>query len=263
MSLSFKVGQAQIRIAGRTDVGQVRALNEDNLVIAGDRALCAVADGMGGHACGEVASQIAVDTVDEYYRNSEDADVITWPFRVPHVDIQCARMSSAIMLANHKIYESARADAQKHGMGCTVDSIYFSRGRYYIGHVGDSRVYLLRNGQLQQLTEDHSLLNDYKHMKEMTPEEIEHFPHKNIVVRALGLAENVKVDVATNEFASGDRFLLCSDGLNDMINDVEIRGMLAAERASLDDICDNLVRAANTRGGKDNITAIVADCKVE
>ena len=116
---------------------------------------------------------------------------------------------------------------------------------------------------MQQLTEDHSLLNDYKHMKDMTEEEIEHFPHKNIVVRALGLADNVKVDVASEEFQAGDRFLVCSDGLNDMIGDVEIQAMLAAERASLDDICENLVRAANSSGGKDNITAVVCSVTLE
>ncbi|MEM9462034.1 MAG: Stp1/IreP family PP2C-type Ser/Thr phosphatase [Myxococcota bacterium] len=256
MSISFRDGQFRVRFSGVTDVGQVRDHNEDNLLIAEQMPLAAVSDGMGGHASGEVASSIAVQTIDEYYRRTANDPAITWPFRLPELHVQRDRMSVAIKLANTRIFETGRGDPSKKGMGCTVDAVYFAQGRFYIGHVGDSRVYRIRRGQISQLTDDHSLLNDYKRMKEMSGEEVENFPHKNVVVRALGLAEQVYVDILVDEYQRDDLYLLCSDGLCGMLDDETM--MQAATRfASIDTAANMLVKLANEAGGNDNITALL------
>lgn len=256
MSISFTVGAQRVRFAGKTDVGQVRALNEDNLLVPSEMALGVVSDGMGGHACGEVASELTVETIDEYYKRTQEDVAPVWPLRMPQIELQRDRVVTAIKLANSRIFETAAADAEKKGMGCTVDLIYFAQERAYIGHVGDSRVYRIRHGQMEQITEDHSLLNDYKRMKEMSGDEVENFPHKNVVVRALGLGEQVNVDVLVEEAAIGDLYLVCSDGLTDMLDDPTIAGIVA-KYDRLDSACSKLVEAANDAGGKDNITALL------
>lgn len=258
MSISFAVGGQRVRFAGQTDVGQVRALNEDNILVPEDIALGVVSDGMGGHACGEVASQITVETIEAFYHQTTENEPPTWPMRLPQADIERERMVAAIKLANAKIFETAANDADKKGMGCTVDAAYVSKGRIFIGHVGDSRVYRLRGGVLSQLTEDHSLLNDYKRMKDMTADDIANFRHKNVVVRALGLSEAVAVDVFVEETVPGDLYLLCSDGLTDMLDDAEVTEILnAGNRKRLDGIAGKLVDEANEAGGKDNISAVL------
>ncbi len=256
MSISFRDGQFRVRFSGVTDIGQVRDHNEDNFLIPEDRPLAVVSDGMGGHASGEVASSIAVQTIDEYYRRTSQDAPITWPFRLPPLHVQRDRMSVAIKLANTRIFETGRGDPSKKGMGCTVDAMFFEKGRFYIGHVGDSRVYRIRRNQISQLTEDHSLLNDYRRMKEMSGEEVENFPHKNVVVRALGLAEQVYVDILVDEYQRDDLYLLCSDGLCGMLDDETI--MQASTRfASIDTAATMLVKLANDAGGNDNITALL------
>lgn len=259
MSISFLVGNRRVRFAGKTDVGRVRAHNEDDLLIPQELALCAISDGMGGHACGEVASRITIETIEKHYRRTIDEEAPTWPFRLPQIEIERNRMITAIKLANSEIFDQAAADREKKGMGCTVDAIYFAQGRFYVGHVGDSRVYRYRAGQLSQVTEDHSLLNDYRRMKEMTSAEIAAFPHKNVVVRALGLTEHVYVDVIVDEYHLGDMFLLCSDGLTDMLSDDEIREVLVKRATRVDSACAALIDAANDAGGKDNITAMLVE----
>ena len=254
MSISFLVGQSRVRFAGKTDVGQVRALNEDNLLLPVDVPLVVVADGMGGHSAGEVASELAVKTVLEYFQRTAEEGAPTWPLRLPQIQLERDRMATAVKLANSQIHETGKADASKKGMGTTIEAMFFDQGRYYIGHVGDSRVYRMRAGKLTLLTEDHSLLNDYRRMREMSEAEVRAFPHKNVVVRALGLAEHVFVDVYVDQYEIGDVFLLCSDGLSDMLEDGEIQRVLA-QHESLDTAAAALVQAANDAGGKDNITA--------
>lgn len=256
MSISFRDGQFRVRFSGVTDIGRVRDHNEDNLLIAQDKPLAAVSDGMGGHASGEVASSIAVQTIDEYYRSTATDPPISWPFRVPQLHIERDRMATAIKLANTRIFATGRGDPSKKGMGCTVDGIFFSKGRFYIGHVGDSRVYRIRRGQIQQLTEDHSLLNDYRRMKEMSGEEVENFAHKNVVVRALGLSEQVYVDILVDEYQRDDLYLLCSDGLCGMLED-ETMLATATRFNSIDTAATTLVQQANDAGGNDNITALL------
>ncbi|MEZ4379975.1 MAG: Stp1/IreP family PP2C-type Ser/Thr phosphatase [Nannocystaceae bacterium] len=256
MSISFTVGPHRIRFAGRTDIGMVRAHNEDSLLIPSEMALTVVSDGMGGHAAGDVASRITVETLDEYYRDTAKSSPATFPIRLPLLDVEKYRMATAIKLANAKIFETAANDPSKKGMGCTVDAAYFTQGRFYVGHVGDSRVYRIRDQRMQMLTEDHSLANDYMRMREMTPEEMHNFPQKNVVVRALGLAEQVAVDVIIDEYRTGDIFLLCSDGLCGMLTDPQMLQIILS-KDSLDQGCAQLVRAANDAGGNDNITAIL------
>lgn len=250
------VGPHRVRFAGKTDIGLVRAHNEDSLLIPREMALAVVSDGMGGHAAGDVASRITVETIDQHYRDTARSGPNTWPFKLPSLEIEKQRMSVAIQLANSNIFETAAADGSKKGMGCTVDAIYFNQGRFFIGHVGDSRVYRIREGRIQMLTEDHSLLNDYLRMKELSGDEGVHFPQKNVVVRALGLADQVHVDVIADAFKVGDVFLLCSDGLSGMLDDPVLLDIITA-RDSLDTSCNELIKAANDAGGNDNITAIL------
>lgn len=256
MSISFLDGQHRIRFSGKTDVGRVRDHNEDDLLVPTEMPLAVVSDGMGGHACGEVASRIAVETVDRYYKQTAEDSPATWPFRMPQLHVERDRMSASIKLANTLIHETGVADPSKKGMGCTVDAIFFHQGRFYVGHVGDSRVYRIRGQQMSQLTEDHSLLNDYKRMKEMSGEELESFPHKNVVVRALGLAPHVFVDILVEEYQKGDVYLLCSDGLCGMLDD-ETMLTTVGRFESLDTASRTLVDQANEAGGVDNITAIL------
>lgn len=258
MSISFAVGQDRVRFAGRTDVGRVRAHNEDNLHIPDEVPIAVVSDGMGGHACGEVASEITVKVIGDYYKHAAAEAARTWPFRLPQVELEKNRMATAIKLANSEIFDTAAADAEKKGMGCTVEALYFAQGRFYVGHVGDSRVYRIRSGSIQLITEDHSLLNDWRRMKEMSGEEIRNFPHRNVVVRALGLGEHVAVDVYVEEYQVGDIYLMCSDGLNDMLEDDEILSIVEAKKKRLDGAAVGLVDAANEAGGKDNVTVLLA-----
>jgi protein phosphatase len=259
MATVLPLGPACVHFGGVTDVGRVRSGNEDAFLIARDLPLCIVADGMGGHASGEVASRIAVDSIAAHFIASEADEPPTWPFRPQHGDIVAARMATAVKLANIRIFEAANNDPACKGMGCTLETLFFSRGYYFVGHVGDSRVYRWRRGRLEQLTADHSLLNDYRHMRDMSPEEIASFPHKNVVVRALGLADSVKVDVVSDVYEVGDLFMLCSDGLTDMIEDREVHAIIEDHlEAGVERISAELVDAANRAGGKDNITAVVA-----
>jgi protein phosphatase len=257
MSISFMEGRHRIRFAGKTDVGRVRDHNEDDFLLPSEVPVAAVSDGMGGHACGEVASEIAIGTVGDHYRRTGEESPPRWPFRLTQPQVERDRMTTAIKLANARIYRAGLEDAEKKGMGCTIDAIYFKQGRVYVGHVGDSRVYRVRGGHITQVTEDHSLLNDYRRMKEMSGEELENFPHKNVVVRALGLAEYVAVDVLVDEYDLGDLYLLCSDGLCGMLSDEAILEVIEAEE-SLDGVCSTLVREANEAGGVDNISVVLA-----
>ena len=147
MSISFAVGHDRVRFAGKTDVGRQRSHNEDNLLIPEEVAVAVVSDGMGGHACGEVASEITVKVIGDYYKQTASEGPRTWPFRLPLVELEKNRMATAIKLANSEIFDQAGADPAKKGMGCTVEAMYFSQGRFYVGHVGDSRIYLLRDGR--------------------------------------------------------------------------------------------------------------------
>jgi PPM family protein phosphatase len=256
MSSSFPLDGMRVRFAGETNVGMKRAHNEDSFFLPESERLAIVADGMGGHASGEVASRMAVETIAGFFRATQDEQQLTWPFKMDRghrYDVN--RMVTAIKLANLKIHEQAQKDPNCHGMGTTVVATLFADGALIVGHVGDSRLYRRRDGRFEQITEDHSLLNDYIKIKHLSAEEIANFPHKNVIVRALGMKDSVQVDVHIDSPRLGDIYVLCSDGLSGMVKDQEISDMVVGER-DLDVLCGRLITAANKNGGLDNITVV-------
>jgi len=248
----------RIEVAGYTHVGMKRNHNEDNYLILTDENLCCVADGMGGHSSGEIASKIAVEELAEFFRMTSRDEDATWPFKMDKGrNYDENRLATGIKLANKSIFDKASADQKYKGMGTTIVSVHFTNAAAYVGHVGDSRVYYFRQGVLRQVTEDHSLLNDYLKAKKLTPEEIENFPHKNVIVRALGMKETVAVDVAKVEPQQGDVFLLCSDGLSGMVTDPQMQDILT-RTTELEKACSQLIDMANAAGGNDNVTCVLA-----
>ena len=250
----------KLRYAGNTHVGIKRSHNEDNLAIHSEENLYMVADGMGGHASGEVASQMAVETVADFYRDTSKDEDITWPYKMEKGrKYEENRLSAGIKLANLRIYETASQNAAQRGMGTTIVVLAFAGNSAFLGHVGDSRIYRLRGEAMELVTEDHSLLNDYIKMKDLTEQEIENFPHKNVIVRALGMKETVQVDVAHEEPEIGDLYLLCTDGLNGMVTDPKIRQIMIDNRDDLETCCNALIQAANDGGGNDNTTVVLVE----
>ncbi len=248
----------RIEVAGLTDVGMKRAHNEDNFLMLPTQRVFCVADGMGGHSCGEVASQIAVDEIGEFFRLTGEDDELTWPYKMDRRrNYDENRLAMAIKLANLKILEHAATDKKYDKMGTTVVSAFFKDGCAYLAHVGDSRGYAFSGGKLRQVTEDHSLLNEMVKARNMTPEEIEAFPHKNVIVRALGMKDGVEVDVVREELRDGDVVLLCSDGLSGMLSDAEMEAILR-KHSDLDAAAKELIAKANEAGGVDNVTCILA-----
>ncbi len=248
----------RIEFAGDTHVGMKREHNEDSLLIMPEEDLFVVADGMGGHASGEIASKLAVDTVKAFYNDTGQDDEITWPFRTGlEEDYHANRLVTSIKLANRRIFEASTSQAQLRGMGTTVVGICAANSALYVAHVGDSRCYRFHAGKLELITEDHSLLNDFRRSLHLTPEEEANFPHKNIIVRALGMKATVDVDMQKLSPVAGDTFLLCSDGLSGEIEDAVIEKILS-EVPDLEEACLNLVQLANENGGRDNVTVILA-----
>ena len=231
MSSSFPLDGMRVRFAGDSNVGMKRAHNEDSFYLPESERLAIVADGMGGHASGEVASRLAVETISGFFKATQEEQQLTWPFKMDkghRYDVN--RMITAIKLANLKIHEQAQKDPRCHGMGTTVVSALFVDDALVVGHVGDSRLYRRRDGVFEQITEDHSLLNDYIKMKHLTPDEIAAFPHKNVIVRALGMKDTVQVDVHVDAPRLGDVYLICSDGLSGMIKDEEMAEIAMSDK---------------------------------
>ena len=247
-----------IEVAGQTDVGRKRAHNEDNFAIFGEFGLYIVADGMGGHASGEVASRLAVDTMRDFFATTADDPEKTWPYKMDRGrSYEENRLITGIKLSNLRIFESAKQNPQQRGMGTTIVTLFVTGEGCHLAHVGDSRIYRLREGILEQLTEDHSLLNDYKKMKQLTAEEVANFPHKNVIVRALGMKESVKVDSRFEAPRSGDTLLLCSDGLAGPVSDEDIQRILEST-PDLTQAAAQLINKANENGGPDNVTCVLA-----
>ncbi len=252
----------RIRYAAKTDPGLKRNHNEDCFSLIEDEQLFLVADGMGGHACGEVASKMAADVIREFFVRSKDDDA-TWPFKM---DKQLSylenRLVVGIRLANQRIFEAAARDARLKGMGTTVVIGQIVGDRLYVAHVGDSRAYRVRADGAHQLTRDHSLLEDYKDARpQMSDEEQRKFPHKNVITRALGMREAVRVDVSSEVIADGDLFVLCSDGLSGHIDGDKI-GEIVRKAGDLEAGAAALVEAANAAGGTDNITVLTLECRL-
>ncbi len=248
----------RIEVAGETNVGRKRNHNEDNFAIMLDFGLFLVADGMGGHASGEVASKMAVDAMQEFFSQTQDDPERTWPYKMDRSKgYEENRLITGIKLANLRIYETAQREAKKRGMGTTFVGIFTANDGVYVAHVGDSRVYRYRDGKLEALTEDHSLLNDYIKMKRLTPEEIANFPHKNVIVRALGMKDTVKVDTRFEIPQLNDVYLLCSDGLCGPVKDEQIAAIVGEHNTDIKLATSKLIEAANENGGPDNVTAVL------
>jgi PPM family protein phosphatase len=244
--------------SGLTDVGLQRDHNEDSYAVLSEYDLFIVADGMGGHRAGDVASRLATDSIAEFFRSTAQEDA-TWPF---HFDTSLSedenRLVTGIRVANRRIYDRSIRSRDCAGMGTTVVGALYSRkkNRLFVGHVGDSRAYRVRNKQIQQLTRDHSLINDYLlAMPELTEEQRAELP-KNVITRALGIQDSVAVDLVSDEPQLGDVYLLCSDGLSGMLTDDQILGVVA-ESPETYEACRRLIQKANENGGEDNITALV------
>jgi len=247
-----------LKYAGRSDVGRKREHNEDSWHVNERHGLYAIADGMGGHAAGEVASRIAVDVINEFIELSGNESDITWPFEYDDgASLEENRIFTAIKLANMKIFEVIKERKELEGMGTTLVIMLSQGDKAWVGHVGDSRVYLIRQGQISQITSDHSWVNEQMKLGVLTRAEAANHPFRNVVTRALGGRDIVKADVTTHEFQDGDCVLLCSDGLNSMLDDETIRSIVTTHAPDLDAACDALVAAANDAGGDDNVTVIL------
>jgi len=237
-----------LRHSARTDVGMIRSGNEDNYAAhaSGDRGLFVVADGMGGHAAGEVASEMAVQTIERELMALKDLTEAG----------AAERVTAALRLANRSIHDRTITEVDKQGMGTTASVLIVSGERYMIGQVGDSRVYLLRDGALQQLTKDHSYVQEQVDAGFLTPEQARYHPYSNVITRCVGASPDVQPDIYQGEVKLGDLFLVASDGLTGMVDDRRLQ-MLLMSRAEPDRKVHALISEANGRGGLDNITAIV------
>jgi serine/threonine protein phosphatase PrpC len=250
----------RIRYAAKTDVGMKRTHNEDYFSLIEQDQLFLVADGMGGHASGEVASKMATETIQEFFARSQDDDV-TWPYKL-HRKLSFVenRLEVGEKKENQRNYEAALKDLRLKGMGTTLVGGQIAGDKLYIAHVGDSRCYRVRGDQIQQMTRDHSLLEDYKDAKPgMSEEEQKKFPHKNVITRALGMRDTVQVDIHAHDIQGGDMFVFCSDGLSGMIEDPTILKILL-ETPDLEQAVSALVDAANQAGGTDNVTVLALQC---
>lgn len=234
-----------------------RTHNEDCFGILEAECMVMVADGMGGHAAGEVAAGLALAEVGLFYHQTCVEPARRWPFeREPSLGLLENRVVCGFKVANQRIFDAARRGDGRKGMGTTLVAAAIVDDEICIAHVGDSRAYRVNGGKIDRLTRDHSFLEQFKELyPEMTLEEERNFPHKNVITRALGLSEDVEVDVQLHSLNPGDRFLLCSDGLTGHLSDEDILELLGGAQDLVGSVKD-LVDLANQRGGQDNITAV-------
>lgn len=245
--------------AVKSDAGLRRSSNEDSYSTRPDVGLFVVADGMGGHVAGEVASRVAVEAISAFIEETAGADKNrTWPFPFePSLSLEANRLKAAFRLANRRI-AAAIADSQDlRGMATTASALLVGRDHACVAHVGDSRVYVFRNGKLGQITHDHSWVEEQVRAGAMTPSAARQHPWRNVVTRALSGGEDPEVDVAEVKPAPHERYLLCSDGLFSVVPDARIAEALSNASLSLEQICDQLIASANEAGGPDNITTLV------
>jgi len=247
-----------LEIASATDPGVVRSFNEDSIAIERDLDLLVLADGMGGYKAGDVASAMATAlVVDDLKRklSSEIDQSLPKPGKLSDLSLA---VKSAVEKSNLAIYKTAQANNKYHGMGTTVVLMLFHDDWATIAHVGDSRLYRLRQGKFELLTHDHSLLQEQVEMGMISSEEAKDSHNRNLVTRALGVEAEVKVDVREIDVLPGDIYLLCSDGLNDMVDDADIELAVSELRANLPLAVNQLVQMANDNGGHDNVSVLIA-----
>jgi len=238
----------QVICFGDTDVGLKRQNNEDAFVIRPDLGLYVVADGMGGAAAGEVASRIFVETAVEIFANG-----------VGRGETNNTELIQKVFgSANERIFQDVEIHPNRKGMGCTAEVVVFSGDEFILGHLGDSRTYRYRNGRLKQLSNDHSFVQDQIDQGLMTPAEAKKHPLRNIILQAVGVKENLALDLLRGKIYPGDQFLLCSDGLTDMVADQGIAEVLSWG-ADLSEKAKRLIDLAKSAGGKDNITIVLTE----
>jgi len=236
----------QIEVGKATNVGMIRPGNEDAFYTDAADGLFIVADGMGGHAAGEIASEMAVTILARELKPVHQID-----------DAVVGTVSRALKQANSEIFQRTLAEVDKQGMGTTASLLIMRDGKYLIGQVGDSRVYLLREGTLTQLTKDHSYVQEQVDAGFLTPEQARYHPYSNVITRCVGASADVEPDTYAGDVRSGDTFLVASDGLTGMVDDRRLQQLLQNKVASAQRVVDSLIAEANGRGGLDNITAIV------
>jgi PPM family protein phosphatase len=234
-----------IQCGARTDQGKVRPSNEDSYIANIDSKIFAVADGMGGHAAGEIASRMTAEKVQEVLSQGK-----------PDSGME-SLLLRAVYDANATVHEAQKAQPAYRGMGSTLTLLTFSKNTYYIAQVGDSRAYLFRKNVLEQLTQDHSLIWPLYKNGIITKDELARNPRKNLITRSIGTQLQVEADLEHGPAFKGDLFLLCSDGLTDVLTDNDISRILSADRENPQDLSDRLIEAANSGGGPDNITAVI------
>ena len=250
----------KITSCGITDVGQKRQNNEDNFLINDEINLYVVADGMGGHVGGEFASQIAVTTIEEVIQNVEvdpEATRPDWAALGSNVAISGEKLKYAIRLAGKRIFDRTNDEPELRGMGTTTVAMLFDHNRVFLAHVGDSRAYLVRGNTVAQVTEDHSLVNEQIRLGLITKDAARNHKLKNIITRSVGYQEDVEIDTMVRPVEKGDRFVLCSDGLSNLVEEHEI-GEIVGAPITAEQAAQKLIDLANNRGGDDNITLIIA-----
>lgn len=243
---SYQTGPVHYVYCARSDIGPVRQNNEDSLIEAPDLGLFGVCDGLGGHVAGEIASRIAATTLRELLQATPEAGE--------------KELRNAILEANDRILQDQEQNPDHQGMGTTVSSLWLERGSspmVWIGHVGDSRIYQQERQELKQLTEDHSPVFRLYKQGLLTKGQMRQHPQKNLLERSLGVLAYVEVDVFTVPLKVGDCFLICSDGLTDVLSDEEIQDVLA--RRAVDEAVDELIARANNQGGSDNVSVVILD----
>jgi serine/threonine protein phosphatase PrpC len=250
--------KGKLTFVGQTDTGRVREHNEDTIATDADAGLLVLADGMGGYNAGEVASGIAVKTITNLVREGLAREDLGSVDRGTGLSRPSIVLRDAITRANKIIYQTARSQAECEGMGTTVVAALFYDNRISIAHVGDSRLYRQRGSQIAQVTMDHSLLQELVDRGFYSPEEAQRAANKNYVTRALGVEPQVEVEVQEHPVDKGDIFILCSDGLSDMVEDEDIRLTISTFGANLDTVAKQLIQLANENGGRDNVSVVLA-----
>jgi protein phosphatase len=241
-----------------SDVGRKRKGNEDSYFVNPEHHLFVVADGMGGHAAGEVASRIAVDSINEFVCMTAGDEEITWPFGLDDsMSYDGNRLKTAIRYANNKVLDATRERVDYEGMATTVVAVLIDGSTANLAHVGDSRIYLHRGGELSQLTSDHSWVNEQIKSGIISSDQARSHPLRNVVTRALGGRADLDVEMQVHQAEIGDCLLLCSDGLTTMVPDPEIARIINEAGAEVEAASNALVREANAHGGEDNITVVL------
>ncbi len=245
-------------MAGQTDIGSVRDHNEDAIAYENSIGLAILADGMGGHRGGEMASAITVSTIMERVNQKLTCSNHGGIDHKTGYSTESIIIHEAITLANKKVHDASQNNAQYQGMGTTIVVLLFYDNRYTVAHVGDSRLYRLRDGILEQVTRDHSLMQDLIERGFYTPEQAKISLNKNLITRAIGIDANVQIDMQEDIAMTNDIFLLCSDGVTDMINDSLIRIILERNHDNLEAAASEIIQESNKYGGEDNISALLA-----